>query len=119
MAEFSDNEVVREIIGKLHTLKETNIIVERDLTKEERERKGTLLKIRREVLKRAAAQNTSIKIVVSENKIKFEDQAFIYDKNAKSFNFSVDGQVIALRNYLADTFDLVVDAKYSIIEEDL
>lgn len=32
LREFSDNKAVREIIGKLHTLKETNIIVERDLT---------------------------------------------------------------------------------------
>lgn len=43
LAEFKDNEDVREIIGKVHTLMETNLIIERNLSKEERDRKNTFL----------------------------------------------------------------------------
>lgn len=115
LVEFMDNDEVREIFSKVNTLKGTNIILERDLSDEERQRKGVLLNIRKEILKRAKENNVSIKIVVSENRIKFGDDIFIHNKSNNEFQMAVGENGVDLREYLIDKFNLLVDINYSII----
>lgn len=117
LVEFSSNEDVRDIIRKVQTLKGTNIIIERDLSAEERERKGLLLVIRREVLRKAAENDVSVKVVVSDNKIKFDSTVFLFDKTCKDFvcrDTEVEPNLV-LRDYLRDSFDIHVNELYRVI----
>lgn len=116
LVEFGDNEEVYEILSKVTTLNGTNIIIEKDLSNEERARKGILLKIRREVLKRAAESNISMKVIVSEKKIKFNNDIFLFDNTRNEFISSQeDGDGLLLRNYILEKFEIAVDINYCIV----
>lgn len=116
LVEFTDNEEVQEIFGKVATLGGTNIIIEKDLSIEERKRKGILLNIRREILTRAKVQKVNMKISVSENRINFNGDVFIFNRMHKTFfkGGDVDTGVV-LREYLEKEFNVLVDDEYCII----
>lgn len=115
LVEFSDNQEVREIFSNVNNLKGTNIILEKDLSAEERQRKGVLLNIRKQILKRAKENQVSIKIIVSENRIKFDNEdTFTFNKRSNQFEMMIGENGIDLREYLADRFKLVVDSNYLI-----
>lgn len=82
---------------------------------EERQRKGILLNIRKEILKRAKDNNVSINIVASENRIKFDEDTFIFNKTTKEFSMGIGEEGIVLRDYISDKFNVLVDNNYSII----
>lgn len=115
LVEFLSNDEVHEIFSKVNTLKSTNIIIEKDLSAEERKRKGVLLNIRKEVLKRAKENNISIKIVVSENRIRFNDDGFVFDRSSNEFFMGSSGTGVILREYILDKFNVLVDINYTII----
>lgn len=115
LVEFTDNEEVLEIFGKVATLKETNIIIEKDLSTEERKRKGMLLTIRREVLSRAKVNKVNMKISVSENRIKFNSDVFIFNRMQHDFYKGDLEAGVVLRDYLVDEFNVLVDNEYCII----
>lgn len=116
LVEFSDNQEVREIFSKVNNLKGTNIILERDLSAEERQRKGVLLNIRKEILKQAKEKKVSIKIIVSENRIKFDDEdTFTFNKTNNQFEMVKGENGVDLREYLLNRFHLLVDSNYSTV----
>lgn len=115
LVEFMDNDEVNQIFSQVKSLKDTNIIIEKDLSPGERETKVVLLNIRKEILKRAKANNVSIKVIVSENCMKFDDDIFLFNKAKNEFYMgSVDDRLV-LRDYLIDKFNILVDNNYSII----
>lgn len=115
LVEFMENDEVRDIFSKVNTLKGTNIILEKDLSLEERERKGVLLKIRQVILRLAKENNTSIKVIVSENRIKVNDDIFIFKKTNNEFMMGIGENGVALRDFLLDKFSILVNDKYSVI----
>lgn len=118
LVEFGDNEEVHEILSKVITLNGTNITIEKDLSAEERTRKSALLNIRREVLKRTSESNISMKVVLSEKKIKFNNDVFLFDKTRNIFIASLEeDEEVCLNNYIFDKFNLIVDANYCIRQQ--
>lgn len=118
LVEFNDYDEVQQIFGKATTLKETNIILERDLSDEERKRKGTLLAIRREILNRAKVNKVAMKISVSESRIKFNNDVFIFNRNQKDYYKGGVESGVVLRDYLIEAFNLLVNEHYCIIQNE-
>lgn len=113
LVEFGDNNSVYEVLGNTFKLKGTGIIVEKDLCPEDRIRKSALLKIRRELLKRISPESGEIKIVVSEKRVKVNDEIFLFDRIRNEF---LDGNGLILREHLLHNFDLNIDANLNVID---
>lgn len=112
LVEFYDNNSTYEVLRKTYKLKETGIIVEKDLSPEERTRKSALLKIRRELLKRHTAESGDLKVVVSERKIKVNDEIFLFDKNKNEF---MGGSGVNLNVFLIENFNLEIDVNLNLL----
>lgn len=112
LVEFIDNNSVYEVLGNTFKLKGTGIIVEKDLCPEDRFRKSALLKIRRELLKRAQSESVHMKIAVSEKRFKVNDEIFIFNRIRNEF--SGENGVI-LKDYLLDNFELNIDNNLNVI----
>lgn len=93
VAELADADMVNSVLKSTVNLKGSSISIDRDLTRESREKKSVMMKLKKDLLE----QDTSKKIIVRDDRLKVDNNWFYWNADKQLKSGSLEGRT-ALQN---------------------